>query len=193
MKSVRLTKDIRRKILAAAIERAGFQAKFDGIRGREEKLAEQVWRRVIPEDVEREAKKIDARIVALNKKAIHPLSSRQFRFDSGLSFYLNGYRRSLSFINDDARLVPNPGLEKLKLTASEEKTLIKIDQDREKVDAQLKNIRSQIEVLCGNVGTTGRLVEIWPEAEQLLPLVEEKTSIAVPVKELNEVVFGSKK
>ena len=133
MKSVRLTKDIRRKILAAAIERAGFQAKFDGIRGREEKLAEQVWRRVIPEDVEREAKKIEARIVALNKKAIHPLSSLQFRFDSGLSFYLNGYRRSLPFINDDARLVPNPRLEKLKLTASEEKTLIKIDQDREKL------------------------------------------------------------
>ena len=60
--------------------------------------------------------------------------------------------------------------------------------ETDEVDRDRKVLAETVAAACASVTTTGKLLQIWPEAKDLLPEVEKKLMLAVPSQAIEDMI-----
>lgn len=192
--SVRLTNDARDKIIAKAMEKSGFPKRLEEARNNVEKIKMEClisafgglkpYRRL----VER-FNTIEEKIKALASEGILVKSSRDYSTWNADKINIAGM--NVSYPRQS--VLNNPEFEGLKFvrlndgakpTITADNPLVQKFLDAEKVveelDSTAKTIKANVKAVVYSVSTTKRLVEVWPEAAELIPSDIEVVRAALP-------------
>lgn len=192
--SVRLTNDARDKIIAAAMEKSGFPKRLEEARANVEKIKMECliaafgglkpYRRLVDR-----FNTIEEKIKALKDEGILAKSSRDYSTWNADKMNLAGMTvsypkhsvlslpefESLRFIrksNNDkpTLLADNPLVQKF----------LNAEKVVEELDSSAKGIKANVKAVVYSVNSTKRLVEVWPEAAELIPSEIEVVRAALP-------------
>lgn len=192
--SVRLTNDARDKIVAAAMNKSGFPARLEEARANVEKIKMEcliaafgglkAYRRLVDRfnTIEEKVKALrDAGILITSPRSYSKWNADKINI-AGMnvsypkqSIFNNPEFEGLTFIRLDDGAKP---------TITADNPLVQKFLDAEKVveelDSTLKGIKENVKAVVYSVSTTKRLVEIWPEAAELIPSDIEVVRAALP-------------
>nr|DAX06415.1 MAG TPA: Nucleotide modification associated domain 5 [Caudoviricetes sp.] len=192
--SVRLTNDARDKIIAAAMDKSGFPKRLEEARNNVEKIKMEClisafgglkpYRRL----VER-FNTIVEKAKALHAEGILVKSPRDYSTWNADKINIAGM--NVSYPRQS--VLSNPEFEGLKFirlndgakpTITADNPLVQKFLDAEKVveelDSSLRSIQANVKAVVYSVNTTKRLVEVWPEAAELIPSDIEVVRAALP-------------
>lgn len=199
--SVRLTNDARRKIITAAMDKSGFPKRIEEARANVEKIKMEcliaafgglkAYRRLVDR-----FNTIEEKIKSLKDEGILVTSSREYTTWNANKINLAGmnvsYPRSsvlsrpefedLRFIhlNDGAKPTLTAGNPLVQKFLDAEKAL----QD---LESSSRTIEENVKAVVYSVNTTKRLVEVWPEAAELIPSDIEVVRAALPAIDFNNL------
>lgn len=192
--SVRLTNDARDKIIAKAMEKSGFPKRLEEARNNVEKIKMEClisafgglkpYRRLVERfnTIEEKAK-------ALASEGILVKSPRDYSTWNADKINIAGM--NVSYPRQS--VLNNPEFEGLRFvrlndgakpTITADNPLVQKFLDAEKVveelDSSAKTIKANVKAVVYSVSTTKRLVEVWPEAAELIPSDIEVVRAALP-------------
>ena len=194
---IRLNQKIRDKIVNNAIDKSGIQRKLDELQKSRADWVEEC--RVYLLGGHEQSKKMDAALKRINKTLIQfpkSCTAEPFNTNNYLTFNIGGRRVCVAY---DGRMVNRYKCEIYKITPGEE-LAIPVDHklchdfdELDRIEDEINNLKQDIianarAVVC-SVSTVKKLLEIWPEAKELLPKQEQKTVLpALPIGEINRLV-----
>jgi hypothetical protein len=192
--SVRLTNDACDKIIAAAMDKSGFPKRLEEARNNVEKIKMEClisafgglkpYRRLVERfnTIEEKAK-------ALASEGILVKSPRDYSTWNADKINIAGM--NVSYPRQS--VLNNPEFEGLRFvrlnngakpTITADNPLVQKFLDAEKVveelDSSAKTIKANVKAVVYSVSTTKRLVEVWPEAAELIPSDIEVVRAALP-------------
>ncbi|EFR8087482.1 hypothetical protein H0088_004126 [Salmonella enterica] len=192
--SVRLTNDARDKIIAKAMEKSGFPKRLEEAKANVEKIKMEClisafgglkpYRRLVERfnTIEEKVKALrDAGILITSPRSYSKWNADKINI-AGMnvsypkqSVFDNPEFEGLTFIRLDDGAKP---------TITADNPLVQKFLDAEKVvdelDSTLKGIKENVKAVVYSVSTTKRLVEVWPEAAELIPSDIEVVRAALP-------------
>lgn len=192
--SVRLTNDARDKIIAAAMEKSGFPKRLEEARANVEKIKMECliaafgglkpYRRLVDR-----FNTIEEKIKALKDEGILAKSSRDYSTWNADKMNLAGM--TVSYPKHSVLSLPEfEGLRFIHKSNNDKPTLLAdnplvqkfLDAEKvvEELDSSAKGIKANVKAVVYNVNSTKRLVEVWPEAAELIPSEIEVVRAAVP-------------
>ena len=199
--SVRLTNDARDKIIAAAMEKSGFPKRLEEARANVEKIKMECliaafgglkpYRRLVDR-----FNTIEEKIKALKDEGILVRSSREYSTWNADKMNLAGM--NVSYPSHSVLSMPEfKGLSFIRLadgtkpTLTADNPLVQKFLDAEKVVEELnssaKSIKANVKAVVYSVNSTKRLVEVWPEAAELIPSDIEVVRAALPAIDFNNL------
>jgi len=185
---MRLTKKIIDQVVEAAVEKSGIPTRKKVIAANKTKLVEKLRKRLVPEGVIAKISEAEKLRENVNKDIDGLVVGMAFNFQDGMSFRCPVSRRREYWGFQDGLNHPVPQGFLEKLTKAEKKAVSKLFSDTdEAIDAQEKLSRTIINS-CQGVTTTAKLIELWPGAEGLIPVVEKKQMLAVQSKEIDAMI-----
>lgn len=192
--SVRLTNDARDKIIAAAMEKSGFPKRLEEARANVEKIKMECliaafgglkpYRRLVDR-----FNTIEEKIKALKDEGILAKSSRDYSTWNADKMNLAGM--TVSYPKHSVLSLPEfEGLRFIRKSNNDKPTLLAdnplvqkfLDAEKvvEELDSSAKGIKANVKAVVYSVNSTKRLVEVWPEAAELIPSEIEVVRAAVP-------------
>lgn len=192
--SVRLTNDARDKIIAAAMEKSGFPKRLEEARANVEKIKMECliaafgglkpYRRLVDR-----FNTIEEKIKALKDEGILATSSRDYSTWNADKMNLAGM--TVSYPKHSVLSLPEfEGLRFIRKSNNDKPTLLAdnplvqkfLDAEKvvEELDSSAKGIKANVKAVVYSVNSTKRLVEVWPEAAELIPSEIEVVRAAVP-------------
>ena len=192
--SVRLTNDARDKIIAAAMEKSGFPKRLEEARVNIEKIKMECliaafgglkpYRRLVDR-----FNTIEEKIKALKDEGILVRSSRDYSTWNADKMNLAGM--TVSYPKHSVLSMPEfEGLRFIRKSNNDKPTLLAdnplvqkfLDAEKvvEELDSSAKGIKANVKAVVYSVNSTKRLVEVWPEAAELIPSEIEVVRAAVP-------------
>ena len=192
--SVRLTNDARDKIIAAAMEKSGFPKRLEEARANVEKIKMECliaafgglkpYRRLVDR-----FNTIEEKIKALKDEGILARSSRDYSTWNADKMNLAGM--TVSYPKHSVlSLSEFEGLRFIRKSNNDKPTLLAdnplvqkfLDAEKvvEELDSSAKGIKANVKAVVYSVNSTKRLVEVWPEAAELIPSEIEVVRAAVP-------------
>lgn len=192
--SVRLTNDARDKIIAAAMEKSGFPKRLEEARANVEKIKMECliaafgglkpYRRLVDR-----FNTIEEKIKALKDEGILAKSSRDYSTWNADNMNLAGM--TVSYPKHSVLSLPEfEGLRFIRKSNNDKPTLLAdnplvqkfLDAEKvvEELDSSAKGIKANVKAVVYSVNSTKRLVEVWPEAAELIPSEIEVVRAAVP-------------
>ncbi|AGF88364.1 hypothetical protein PJM40_0055 [Salmonella phage vB_SenP_UTK0002] len=192
--SVRLTNDARDKIIAAAMEKSGFPKRLEEARANVEKIKMECliaafgglkpYRRLVDR-----FNTIEEKIKALKDEGILARSSRDYSTWNADKMNLAGM--TVSYPKHSVLSLPEfEGLRFIRKSNNDKPTLLAdnplvqkfLDAEKvvEELDSSAKGIKANVKAVVYSVNSTKRLVEVWPEAAELIPSEIEVVRAAVP-------------
>ncbi|EEN4005768.1 hypothetical protein CB293_22280 [Salmonella enterica subsp. enterica serovar Kentucky] len=199
--SVRLTNNARDKIVAAAMEKSGFPKRLEEARANVEKIKMECliaafgglkqYRRLVDR-----FNTIEEKIKALKDEGILVRSSREYSTWNADKMNLAGM--NVSYPSHSVLSMPEfKGLIFIRLaddtkpTLTADNPLVQKFLDAEKVVEELnssaKSIKANVKAVVYSVNSTKRLVEVWPEAAELIPSDIEVVRAALPAIDFNNL------
>lgn len=199
--SVRLTNNARDKIVAAAMKKSGFPKRLEEARANVEKIKMECliaafgglkpYRRLVDR-----FNTIEEKIKALKDEGILVKSSREYSTWCADKINLAGM--NVSYPRHSVLSHPEfEGLNFIHLGDSAKPTLtannplVQKFLDAEKVVEELnssaKSIEANVKAVVYSVNSTKRLVEVWPEAAELIPSDIEVVRAALPAIDFNNL------
>lgn len=191
----RMTNYIASKIIAKAVEKAGFTAERNALAEEKYKLAEDF--RVASIGGPEEATRIEKLIAQVEKQMTQLpegiCSDRKVgRRDYEMyRMNLGGLRVNMHFSDstEDKRICPSGAV------FEGDHPLVsrfhELHNKESEIDSREESLRQQIKAVIKSCTTVKKLLDVWPEAKELLPqqLEESRPQLpAVPVAELNKLV-----
>ena len=192
--SVRLTNDARDKIIAAAMEKSGFPKRLEEARVNIEKIKMECliaafgglkqYRRLVDR-----FNTIEEKIKALKDEGILVRSSRDYSTWNADKMNLAGM--TVSYPKHSVLSMPEfEGLRFIRKSNNDKPTLLAdnplvqkfLDAEKvvEELDSSAKGIKANVKAVVYSVNSTKRLVEVWPEAAELIPSEIEVVRAALP-------------
>lgn len=199
--SVRLTNDARDKIIAAAMEKSGFPKRLEEARANVEKIKMECliaafgglkpYRRLVDR-----FNTIEEKIKALKDEGILVKSSRDYSTWNADKMNLAGM--TVSYPKHSVLSMPEfEGLRFIRKSNNDKPTLLAdnplvqkfLDAEKvvEELDSSAKSIKANVKAVVYSVNTTKRLVEVWPEAAELIPSEIEVVRAALPAIDFNSL------
>lgn len=199
--SVRLTNDARDKIIAAAMEKSGFPKRLEEARANVEKIKMECliaafgglkpYRRLVDR-----FNTIEEKIKALKDEGILVKSSRDYSTWNADKMNLAGM--TVSYPKHSVLSMPEfEGLRFIRKSNNDKPTLLAdnplvqkfLDAEKivEELDSSAKSIKANVKAVVYSVNSTKRLVEVWPEAAELIPSDIEVVRAAVPAIDFNNL------
>lgn len=199
--SVRLTNDARDKIIAAAMEKSGFPKRLEEARANVEKIKMECliaafgglkpYRRLVDR-----FNTIEEKIKALKDEGILVKSSRDYSTWNADKMNLAGM--TVSYPKHSVLSMPEfEGLRFIRKSNNDKPTLLAdnplvqkfLDAEKvvEELDSSAKSIKANVKAVVYSVNTTKRLVEVWPEAAELIPSEIEVVRAALPAIDFNNL------
>lgn len=199
--SVRLTNDARDKIIAAAMEKSGFPKRLQEARANVEKIKMECliaafgglkqYRRLVDR-----FNTIEEKIKALKDEGILVRSSRDYSTWNADKMNLAGM--TVSYPKHSVLSMPEfEGLRFIRKSDNDKPTLLAdnplvqkfLDAEKvvEELDSSAKSIKANVKAVVYSVNTTKRLVEVWPEAAELIPSEIEVVRAALPAIDFNSL------
>lgn len=199
--SVRLTNDARDKIIAAAMEKSGFPKRLEEARANVEKIKMECliaafgglkqYRRLVDR-----FNTIEEKIKALKDEGILVRSSRDYSTWNADKMNLAGM--TVSYPKHSVLSMPEfEGLRFIRKSNNDKPTLLAdnplvqkfLDAEKvvEELDSSAKSIKANVKAVVYSVNSTKRLVEVWPEASELIPSEIEVVRAAVPAIDFNNL------
>ncbi|EAA6070257.1 hypothetical protein DQY91_22380 [Salmonella enterica subsp. enterica] len=199
--SVRLTNNARDKIVVAAMNKSGFPKRLKEARANVEKIKMECliaafgglkpYRRLVDR-----FNTIEEKIKALKDEGILVRSSREYSTWNADKMNLAGM--NVSYPNHSVLSMPEfEGLSFIRLadgtkpTLTADNPLVQKFLDAEKVveelDSSAKSIKANVKAVVYSVNSTKRLVEVWPEAAELIPSDIEVVRAALPAIDFNNL------
>lgn len=199
--SVRLTNDARDKIIAAAMEKSGFPKRLEEARANVEKIKMECliaafgglkpYRRLVDR-----FNTIEEKIKALKDEGILVRSSRDYSTWNADKMNLAGM--TVSYPKHSVLSMPEfEGLRFIRKSNNDKPTLLAdnplvqkfLDAEKvvEELDSSAKSIKANVKAVVYSVNTTKRLVEVWPEAAELIPSEIEVVRAALPAIDFNSL------
>ena len=199
--SVRLTNDARDKIIAAAMEKSGFPKRLEEARANVEKIKMECliaafgglkpYRRLVDR-----FNTIEEKIKALKDEGILVRSSRDYSTWNADKMNLAGM--TVSYPKHSVLSMPEfEGLRFIRKSNNDKPTLLAdnplvqkfLDAEKvvEELDSSAKSIKANVKAVVYSVNTTKRLVEVWPEAAELIPSEIEVVRAALPAIDFNNL------
>lgn len=199
--SVRLTNDARDKIIAAAMEKSGFPKRLEEARANVEKIKMECliaafgglkpYRRLVDR-----FNTIEEKIKALKDEGILVRSSRDYSTWNADKMNLAGM--TVSYPKHSVLSMPEfEGLRFIRKSNNDKPTLLAdnplvqkfLDAEKvvEELDSSAKSIKANVKAVVYSVNSTKRLVEVWPEAAELIPSDIEVVRAAVPAIDFNNL------
>ena len=199
--SVRLTNDARDKIIAAAMEKSGFPQRLEEARANVEKIKMECliaafgglkpYRRLVDR-----FNTIEEKIKALKDEGILVRSSRDYSTWNADKMNLAGM--TVSYPKHSVLSMPEfEGLRFIRKSNNDKPTLLAdnplvqkfLDAEKvvEELDSSAKSIKANVKAVVYSVNSTKRLVEVWPEAAELIPSDIEVVRAAVPAIDFNNL------
>ena len=199
--SVRLTNDARDKIIAAAMEKSGFPKRLEEARANVEKIKMECliaafgglkpYRRLVDR-----FNTIEEKIKALKDEDILVRSSRDYSAWNADKMNLAGM--TVSYPKHSVLSMPEfEGLRFIHKSNNDKPTLLAdnplvqkfLDAEKivEELDSSAKSIKANVKAVVYSVNSTKRLVEVWPEAAELIPSDIEVVRAAVPAIDFNNL------
>ena len=199
--SVRLTNDARDKIIAAAMEKSGFPKRLEEARANVEKIKMECliaafgglkpYRRLVDR-----FNTIEEKIKALKDEGILVRSSRDYSAWNADKMNLAGM--TVSYPKHSVLSMPEfEGLRFIRKSNNDKPTLLAdnplvqkfLDAEKvvEELDSSAKSIKANVKAVVYSVNSTKRLVEVWPEAAELIPSDIEVVRAAVPAIDFNNL------
>ena len=199
--SVRLTNDARDKIIAAAMEKSGFPKRLEEARANVEKIKMECliaafgglkpYRRLVDR-----FNTIEEKIKALKDEGILVRSSRDYSAWNADKMNLAGM--TVSYPKHSVLSMPEfEGLRFIHKSNNDKPTLLAdnplvqkfLDAEKivEELDSSAKSIKANVKAVVYSVNSTKRLVEVWPEAAELIPSDIEVVRAAVPAIDFNNL------
>ena len=192
--SVRLTNDARDKIIAKAMEKSGFPKRLEEAKANVEKIKMEClisafgglkpYRRLVDR-----FNTIEEKVKALRDAGILVTSPRSYSKWNADKINIAGMNVSYP----KQSVLSNPEFEGLKFirlhsdakpTITADNPLVQKFLDAEKVVEELSSsseaIEANVKAVVYSVSTTKRLVEVWPEAAELIPSDIEVVRAALP-------------
>lgn len=199
--SVRLTNNARDKIVAAAMKKSGFPKRLEEARANVEKIKMEcliaafgglkAYRRLVDR-----FNTIEEKIKSLKDEGILVKSSREYSTWCADKINLAGM--NVSYPRHS--VLSHPEFEGLnfihlgdgaKPTLTANNPLVQKFLDAEKVVEELnssaKSIEANVKAVVYSVNSTKRLVEVWPEAAELIPSDIEVVCAALPTIDFNNL------
>lgn len=192
--SVRLTNEARDKIIAAALDKSGFPVRLNEARDNVEKIKMEClisafgglkpYRRLVDR-----FKTIEEKVKALESEGI--LVKQPSEYSTWNADKLNIAGMNVSYPKHSVlSLTEFKGLGFIRLnngakpTITADNPLVQKFLDAEKVvedlESSLKGIKANVKAVVYSVNSTKRLVEVWPEAAELIPSDIEVVRAALP-------------
>ena len=199
--SVRLTNDARNKIIAAAMDKSGFPKRIEEARANVEKIKMECliaafgglkpYRRLVDR-----FNTIEEKIKALKDEGILVRSSRDYSTWNADKMNLAGM--TVSYPKHSVLSMPEfEGLRFIRKSNNDKPTLLAdnplvqkfLDAEKvvEELDSSAKSIKANVKAVVYSVNSTKRLVEVWPEAAELIPSDIEVVRAAVPAIDFNNL------
>lgn len=199
--SVRLTNNARDKIIAAAMEKSGFPKRLEEARANVEKIKMECliaafgglkpYRRLVDR-----FNTIEEKIKALKDEGILVRSSRDYSTWNADKMNLAGM--TVSYPKHSVLSMPEfEGLRFIRKSNNDKPTLLAdnplvqkfLDAEKvvEELDSSAKSIKANVKAVVYSVNSTKRLVEVWPEAAELIPSDIEVVRAAVPAIDFNNL------
>lgn len=199
--SVRLTNDARDKIVAAAMNKSGFPKRLEEARANVEKIKMEcliaafgglkAYRRLVDR-----FNTIEEKIKSLKDEGILVKSSREYSTWCADKINLAGM--NVSYPRHS--VLSRPEFEGLKFihlgdgakpTLTANNPLVQKFLDAEQVvqdlDSSAKALKENVKAVVYSVNSTKRLVEVWPEAAELIPSDIEVVRAALPAIDFNNL------
>lgn len=199
--SVRLTNDARDKIIAAAMEKSGFPKRLEEARNNVEKIKMEClisafgglkqYRRLVDR-----FNTIEEKIKALKDEGILVRNSRDYSTWNADKMNLAGMNVSYPMHSvlsmsefEGLRFIHKSNNDKPTLLADNPLVQKFLDAEKvvEELDYSAKSIKANVKAVVYSVNSTKRLVEVWPEAAELIPSDIEVVRAAVPAIDFNSL------
>jgi len=199
--SVRLTNNARDKIVAAAMNKSGFPKRLEEARANVEKIKMEClisafgglkqYRRLVDR-----FNTIEEKIKALKDEGILVRNSRDYSTWNADKMNLAGMNVSYPMHSvlsmsefEGLRFIHKSNNDKPTLTADNPLVQKFLDAEKvvEELDSSAKSIKANVKAVVYSVNTTKRLIEVWPEAAELIPSDIEVVRAAVPAIDFNSL------
>lgn len=199
---MRLTNTIKEQIVKAAIEKAGFHKREEGIIKRRAAWAENV--RIHALGGEGNAKKMESlaeqvKALANEIPANLCLTSKMLRRDNEVRYvnvaglraraWFSGYEIGGTGEESEMRITPQECV--IHADNPLAKEFHEIAGLQAEYDSEMERLELSVRGALAKVTTVKKLLQVWPEAAELIPLVaakEVKQLPAIPVDDLNKMI-----
>lgn len=191
--SVRLTNDARDKIINAAMEKSGFPTRIKAAKDNVEKVKMECliasfgglkqYRRLVDR-----FNTIEEKIKALADEGILVRSSRDYSTWNADKMNLGGM--TIQYPHNTVLQGEFEGLRFIRMHSNAKPTLaadhplvqkfLDAEAKVQELDSSAKGIEANVKAVVYSVNSTKRLVEVWPEAAELIPSEIEVVRAAVP-------------